>query len=262
MFAILGAHRGAAVATTKLPVKLKDVPIVDAVFELRFKAALPASSVLPGYLFSGLEGKKEIQRLPAAELPEAMRNLDVNLQYAPHIRLLWEVFTILVGDRSFGVTCLIPYPGWSKFKKAIIEISGLIAGTKLLAEVERLSLKYTNIIPNSFGSAAEIVEFDLKLGSRDARNGPFHVRAEISDGDVFHIVQFASHGLASLIDGSSREGTVIDIDTIRNNDENADPTKFFEHLPQHLEDIHHKTKAMFFSFLKPAAIEKLGPTYD
>jgi uncharacterized protein (TIGR04255 family) len=250
------------VATTKLPVKLKDVPIVDAMFELRFKAAVPASSVLPGYLFSGLEGEKQVQRLPTAELPEAMRNLDINLQYAPHIRIIWERFTILVSDRSFGVSCLLPYPGWSSFKKAIVQVSGVIASTKLLIEVERMSLKYTNIFPYSLGKAREIVEFDLKLGTKDVRDGLFHVRAEISDGDALHLVQIAPQGLASLVDGSSREGTVIDIDTIRNNEDKVDPTKSFEHLPQRLDDLHLKTKAIFFSFLKAAAIEKLGPTYE
>jgi hypothetical protein len=57
------------VADAKLPAKLKEVPIVDAVFEVRFKANVPISSLLPGLLFSKLEGKKEIQRLPALSCP-------------------------------------------------------------------------------------------------------------------------------------------------------------------------------------------------
>jgi uncharacterized protein (TIGR04255 family) len=245
----------------KLPVKLTKVPIVEAIFEVRFKAAVPTSSILPGLLFANLAGEKTVERLPAANLPEVMRNADVNLQYAPLTRLLWGGFAVLIGDRSFGVACKLPYPGWTEFKKAILHVEALVAGANVLLEVERYSLKYTNIVPSEIGSAADTVEFELKLGDRGARDRTLQIRAEIPNGDVLHIVQIVSEGTIALADGTLRKGAVIDVDTIRLL-EKINPAEFSKLLADTLDDIHLKTKAMFFSCLKPPALQKLEPVYE
>jgi uncharacterized protein (TIGR04255 family) len=250
------------VAQAKLPAKLRDVPIIDAVFEVRFSANLPMSSLLPGLLFGQLEGNKEISKLPAGEIPEPMRSMDPNLQYAPYISLSWGRFRVNIGDRSFSVSCLLPYPGWTEFKKAIEKINILVGHTDLLVRIERMSLKYTNVIPTSVGTAAEIADFDLRLGPKEAKNGLFHIRAEIQDGDIVHVVQLAPRGAATLGDGSMVEGTVFDIDSVQANSAAEAPTQFFSHLAERVEALHLKTKTMFFSLLKPNTIEKLGATYD
>jgi uncharacterized protein (TIGR04255 family) len=190
-----------------------------------------------------------------------MRAMDVNLLYAHHIRIAWERFSVNIGDRALGVGCLGPYPGWTLFKKAIIEISNLVDETKLLGQIERMALKYTNIIPNSIGTAAAIANFDLRLGTKDASSALFHIRAEITDGDALHITQLASNGAVVLVDGSVREGTVIDIDTVRNNSPEVEPSIFFKRLPEQVEELHLKTKTMFFSLLKADTVTKLGATY-
>ena len=63
--------------TDALPIKLLKEPLIDAVFELRFMSSISASNVLPGYLFSKLDGKKTIERLPAADFPRPMRDMDL-----------------------------------------------------------------------------------------------------------------------------------------------------------------------------------------
>ncbi len=40
----------------KLPLKVRKEPLVEAVFEMRFDASLPASNILPGVIFGELEG--------------------------------------------------------------------------------------------------------------------------------------------------------------------------------------------------------------
>ncbi|MCW2218301.1 uncharacterized protein (TIGR04255 family) [Bradyrhizobium japonicum] len=239
------------------------MPIVDAVFEIRFSAGVPISSVLPGLLFSKLEGSKQIIRLPTADIPEQMRLMDPNLQYAPILRIVWGTFNVNIGDRSCSVGCNLPYPGWTEFKRAILQINQFVGETNLLAAIERMALKYTNIIPTSVGSSADIADYDLRLGSKDAKNGLFHVRAEIIDGEYLHLTQLASKGAATLPDGTTLcEGTVIDIDTMRQNFSNNQPTKFFSMLPEALDALHLRTKAMFFSLLKPETIRMMGATYD
>jgi|SRR5450631_888129 uncharacterized protein (TIGR04255 family) len=245
----------------KLPVKLANVPIVEAVFEIRFKAAVPTSSVLPGLFFTSLAGSKTFQRLPAAEIPEVMRNADPNLQYAPLVALTWnEKYSIQIGDRSLGVACKLPYPGWSEFKKQILELVKVVTEANVLTSVERCSLKYTNIIPSDLGSLPDIAAIDLKIGTQEAHRGHLQIRADLLDGEAIHIVQIVSEGTTTLIGGRSITGVVIDVDTVRNF-ESVKPADFADQLLNSIDDLHTKTKRVFFSCLKPQALEKLGPTY-
>ena len=66
--------------TRSLPTNLKKDPLVDAVFEIRFSSSIPASSVVPGILFSKLKGQAQIERLPASDIPSQLRMLNPALQ--------------------------------------------------------------------------------------------------------------------------------------------------------------------------------------
>ncbi|MDD1616675.1 MAG: hypothetical protein CG439_1815, partial [Methylococcaceae bacterium NSP1-2] len=106
-----------------LPKKLNKEPLLEALFELRFTCDFPASTILPGLLFSKLDGDKRIEQLHAAQIPLEIRNSDPNLQFSPVSRLVWENFHINIGDRNISISCQFPnYPGWFKFKEAIEKI--------------------------------------------------------------------------------------------------------------------------------------------
>ena len=77
---------------------------------------------------------------------------------------------ILTSDRSSGLACKMPYPGWNAaFKPAILNLAALIAEASVVDSIERISLKYTNIIPAERGDAPELVDFTLKVGSYEVR---------------------------------------------------------------------------------------------
>ena len=73
---------------TKLPLKLGKEPLIEALFEMRFKATAPVSNILPGLLFTKFKGEKKIEKLPAAQLPEELRKVDPSLHYAPLLRFI------------------------------------------------------------------------------------------------------------------------------------------------------------------------------
>jgi uncharacterized protein (TIGR04255 family) len=77
-------------STDPFPTKLKNEPLVDAVFEIRFSSTIPASSVLPGILFAHIKGHPQIDRLPVADIPSQLRTVDPNLRFLPLIRLHWD----------------------------------------------------------------------------------------------------------------------------------------------------------------------------
>ena len=86
-----------------LPTKLKKEPIVDAVFEIRFKSVAPVSMILPGVFFSRLDGEKTLSELPAAQIPKHVRDIDPNLQFAPTQQIQWNGFVISFSDKSIVI---------------------------------------------------------------------------------------------------------------------------------------------------------------
>jgi uncharacterized protein (TIGR04255 family) len=244
----------------KLPQKLRREPLVEAVFEMRFAAKLPASSVFPGLLFAKLPGDKTIERLPAAELPQQVRLADPNLRYAPLIRMDWRTFLILTSDQSVALACKSPYPGWSEFKPAIMSMTKILAEADIVQSVERFSLKYTDVVPSELGGPSSIVDFDLRIGPHEAAGSPFQIRAEISKNGLMHIVLVASSGIARFPDGSSRTGVMIDVDTIAMTSDMG-LQAFLESLDGRIETVHTENKAMFFTCLRTEALEKLEPIY-
>jgi uncharacterized protein (TIGR04255 family) len=245
----------------KLPNKLAKQPVIEAIFEMRFKSQA-AASILPGFLFTKLSGEKSIERLPAAEFPQQMRNFDPNLQYAPLVRMHWDAFLILVGDRSVALACKFPYTGWSAFRPAILNLIELIRQASIIESVERMALKYINIFPSELGDASALVKFELRVGEHSAAKDNFQIRVEVPmDDDLLLIVQIIASGTAKFPDGTSRTGVTLDIDTLAMT---ADMPfqKFAGMLPDRIEAVHQASKVMFFDCLKPETIQKLEPTYD
>jgi len=245
----------------KLPGKLGKEPLIEAIFEVRFTATLPVSSILPGLMFQQLAGEKVIERLPASELPQQLRNIDPNLKYAPLVRIRWLPFTILISDQSVGLACAPPYPGWTAFKLAILKIAEIIGTANVIDLVERFSLKYTNILSATYGNIDSLLDFELKIGASGSASKNVQIRAEIPKDGLIHIVQLLSSGTARLPDGSTKEGVVFDIDTISI----INPTKFSDFLPtlsDRVEFGHYENKALFFACLTQKTMDNLEPIYD
>ena len=115
-----------------LPTRLRKEPLIDAVFEVRFPGAFRAGSLLPGMLFAGLDGDKKSDPLPCSQIPQAIRDADVNLKYAPLNRIDWGSYFVNVGDRSVSVSSKYPYAGWSKFKPAIMMVMEILKNTGVI----------------------------------------------------------------------------------------------------------------------------------
>jgi uncharacterized protein (TIGR04255 family) len=244
----------------ELPIKLGIEPLVDVVVEIRFKADMPVSTVLPGMLFNALPGTKSIERLPHAEIPAPIRHANPELRYAPTIRIVWGQFLISMGDYSLSVACKIPYPGWAAFKAAILQVFGVFTAAKFVQSVERCAFKSTDIIEKKHGGPKDVMQLVLTAGNTDLTETLFQVRSEIVDGDVLHIVLLASEASVALATGGERVGMVIDTDTIHDLG-NVSLEEFSAKMSDHLELVHEKNKRMFFSYLKADFLKKLEPVY-
>lgn len=248
--------------TTALPIKLKKEPLIDAVFEVRFDSVAPASVVLPGFLFNGLDGEKSIEMLPVAQIPEKMRKADPNLKYAPLSRLNWGLFFINIGDSSLSVSCKYPYPGWNIFKPAIIKILNVLLDSKQPKTIERYSLKYIDLIPASdHRQKVSMVNLDVSIAGHKLEKEPYTIKVEIPKDGMINVVQIISSAKAILHTGITKEGLIVDVDTVANQN-GISMQMLFDGLPNKLDAIHQVNKAVFFDCITPNTLKSLEPLYD
>jgi uncharacterized protein (TIGR04255 family) len=246
-----------------LPKKLLKSPLVDAVFEVRFKASAGASSILPGLLFRHIEYQsKRIEKLPASEIPTQIRIMDSSLKFQPLLRLHWGSFFVPIGDESLAVTCKMPYPGWNKFREQILKVMEIVKSTDVIDSIERYSLKYSNVIDgNNISENIRRIDMDIRVGNHAIKSEIFNLRFEIPRNEIIHLVQIAAHARARLHGGEIREGALVEVDTICNHKTN-DFLLFMKQLPTRIEALHTESKSMFFQCLTNDTVEYLEPIYE
>jgi uncharacterized protein (TIGR04255 family) len=247
----------------RLPKKLKNTPLVDALFEVRFESPVPASSVLPGLLLARMgEPFKEVERLATADIPVQIRKDNPALRYQPLLRLHLGNFLIPIGDASLSVSCRMPYPGWHDFSKEILKIFNQLKNASIIKSIERYSIKYTNVIDGkTLAEQIQKIDMSLKIGNHSLCSENFGIRLEISQDKFIQLVHIAGPAQTKSVDGRARNGVLLDIDTILNH-QTTDIDKFIGELPVRLEEIHTACKTMFFACLTAQAIDDMEPIYE
>jgi uncharacterized protein (TIGR04255 family) len=245
-----------------LPTKLKNEPLIDAIFEVRFSGEIPASVVLPGVFFSNLTGEKKIEHLPIAQIPKLMRDADPNLKFAAISRIDWTDFFINIGDFSVSISCKYPYPGWSNFRQAIIQIIDILNGAKIVRSIDRYSLKYVDLFPATDDQQKiSLLTVKMSIAGHELMREPFQIRIEIPKDGLVHAVHLVSSATAVLHNGVKKEGLVVDVDTHASLN-GASIQSLLDHFPDKLDSIHAANKAMFFDCLRSETIASLEPSYE
>jgi uncharacterized protein (TIGR04255 family) len=241
-----------------LPVAFKKSPLLEAVFELRFQPTIPtAGDLLPGLLYSELKAEyPDVQPLQMAMLPREVRTKEPNLLYQATHRLSGASRIVQVGDRVVSLSLTAPYPGWAKFKDAILQLLKATSATGMLRAPERLSFRYINVIRTDLAEP-QLPLLNLRIDSPAyafVERG-FHLRFEHDEREFTTIVQIAPQTTAKGSSDSLVSGLLIDVDTIH-----AEPKHIFSDTgPDLLEDAHSLLKGIFFSLLTESALRQLEP---
>ncbi|MBF8254726.1 MAG: hypothetical protein HW373_1421 [Deltaproteobacteria bacterium] len=152
---------------TRLPIRLQNDPIVEAVFELRFKGAVPSvADVLQGALFTPLKNRfPKVVRTPFSAVPEPLAEATPGFRYQPRLQLQGERLSIFIGDHSIVISCKKPYLGWHEFRPLILEVLQHVREAAVTGDIERFSLKYVNLLPGGVPSAQfKMVRYSATLG--------------------------------------------------------------------------------------------------
>lgn len=247
----------------KLPKKLAKEPLIDVVFEVRFVSTVPGSNILPGLLFTELGNVEGIESFPVAQLPSMARDSDPHLRYAPLSRLNWQGFNILVGDRTLGIACKMPYPGWSKFKEAIRTVLEALKNATFITEIERYSIKYVDFFDVGTDIKRGVDQFNLALsvGTHALSAENLQIRIEIPKDHFLHAVQVLTNATIPDVAGQLRTGAILDVDSFFSQ-EPLSVQALLENLEERIDAIHLANKQMFFDCLSKQGLANLEPVYE
>jgi uncharacterized protein (TIGR04255 family) len=256
-------HQAKMAELKNLPRSLSAPPLVDAIFEVRYDAAVSGVALLPGILLVNLKGAGQVEQLGAMQMPKEMRDLEPTLHYAPLLRLAWENTFIQIGDKSLTVSSRLPYPGWIKFKAAIEEVLSLFCQVPHISAINRYSMKYVNLLHDDEVPPAEKFDWNVSVGETATAHSAAlsAVRMDIPQDDFLLVLQIATSATANLPDRGLVRGALIDVDVLSEG-YSADCSTFVKDLSDNLERVHEKCKSAFFSSIKKQTLEKLGPIYE
>lgn len=245
------------------PKKLGKEPLIDVICGIHFESDDPVDALLPGLLLSKLAGKTpKFEMLPAAQLPQMMRDGNPDLKNAPLMRVVVdEQFAVLIGSRWLGVGCLMPYAGWLAYKPMIEKVFAVLANVPSIKNVERLSMKYVDFMENSSKDAPlSRVQLQIDIAGRQLSNQVTQLRTEIIDSSFVHAVTILSHATATRPDKPSSDGVVVDVDT--HMVQTIPFQDFLVQMPDLLEKIHTANKTFFFDLLTDSGLKELEPAYE
>jgi uncharacterized protein (TIGR04255 family) len=242
----------------KLPLKVKHDTIIEALFELRFEAELPDEAVF-GAIYPIVKNKFQDWEhipLPLSQLPDLVRNSDVQFKYQPLNRLHGKGLCISIGPRVISFSVVKPYIGWNKWKPHILDILNNISDGHVIKNVERTGLRYLDFVEQD---VFPLINVEFKIIDDTVKQTSTTIRTEIPDGEYIKALQLSNS--VSLGDkGQNKNGSLIDIDIVLNRKIQNDD--FRSNLETILERSHTMAKQLFFDILKEDFLKKLDPIYD
>ena len=201
----------------KLPRRIKQCPISESIFELRFKTLLPTDAIL-GTLYN-LETitkffpKKNVISLPILNLPEEIRKSDPNLQYKVYYRFTNQDLTMSIGPRVIAFSNVNNYIGWDKWSSFFIEILEDIFKLELVNRVERLGLRYINVFENTI--ILDKLKLNMSIEGEALAGYPTNIRTEIPDNGITKVLNINNFVTVKSEKRSAQRSSVIDIDCLK-----------------------------------------------
>ncbi len=240
----------------RLPKKIDPCPIIEAVYEIRYKSLVPWEAVF-GMIYTKVrELLPKIQKLPILELPETIRSQDPNLRYQPYYELKQkDNVGLKVGPRVMTFSNTKPYQGWTEWSIFINTVLEQVQGSGVIKAVERIGLRYINLFDSNL---LDQLNLSVVVNDRQILQETTSLRVELKDAAVLKILQIANNA-GMIRDGKNVVESVIDIDCLRNFGPNDN---YFLAHKEVADDVHQKEKELFFGLLKTEFLAKFNPIYE
>lgn len=249
----------------RLPTKLSKEPLLDVVFECRFLSDSESSvtHILPSLFITESEYKSaKVVKLSNSDIPEEVRNRDLNLRYLPLVKVELENYDYFVGDNSYSISCKLPYKGWKNFKEEILSSLQTLEASGVTKHIESYHMKYVDFLKaESIEEQFKLVDISVKIRKVELYNQVYNLALRLDKPDCTNIIKVIL-GAEATIDGKEGHvrGIAIDIDTIKQVEGNFVDIK--HDTSQSLELMHEEGKKEFFKILTSEALSDLEPKYE
>lgn len=130
-----------------LPDRLDPDAIIEALVEYRFDHTELPEAIVGRLLDAPMWANYTQHRLPAADFPQPLKDMDPTLRYQPIIELRRADIArvVKIGGHVFSYHVLGTYPGWTEFREEINQITDTVTGQLRSPNFSRLGFRYINI---------------------------------------------------------------------------------------------------------------------
>ena len=242
-----------------LPVQLEQVPLVQAIFEVRFQLQKDSISLFPSLVLKELGneyGRSEVSAI--ASIPREIRENDPNLRYQPQYVFRGEAgASVSIGERVASVIVLAPYEGWSNFRLRINNFVSVLQDSQFVQRVERFSLKFLNLLEAPENQQLNLIHLTAQLGGMKVPERGFRLRTEVTDDKALRIVEIVTNAEATVPGVGKKTGLLVSLDCIKEltNDD------FWSTRDERIEEVHWDLKQLFFGIIKEETLVRLRPIY-
>lgn len=237
--------------SVRIPKKLANSPINEAVFEIRYDGNFPGEA-LYGVLFDVFKQfpNNDQAVLPIMQFPKQILDQDPNLRYQPFYRVSDGKFTFSIGPHSIVFSSLKPYAGWVAWSAFFGSIITIIQEKNIIKTVEQIGLRYINLFDSNI---IENINAGLILDGNQINTKHWFLCTTFTEGKI--VITLNAGNVVAITSNQS----VIDVDGMYTFKCNAGV--FFSSYQNILEETHKVDERVFFGLLKEDLINTFNPEY-
>lgn len=249
----------------KLPIELKNKPLLEAIIEIRFSSQLVPDDGILGMVLSKLNSvgiQTKVDKLPITQIPLQIINSDLNLKYQPWYKLTTDRYpnsSISIGPRVLSVQSnKTQYTTWEVFFKDVSVVLEMFLDLKIVNKVERVALRYVNFFNSNLFKGYDFSKLQCSLNIASWGSGiNTQIQSTFTTGDVLHALRLFKN-MDVIINDIAQRGDIIDIDSFKELTISSDPKE----ITKIINEVHTKNKEIFFSILGEEITKILDPIYE
>lgn len=243
---------------TALPDRIDPDAIIEALVEFRFEHAELPEAIVGRLLDASLWAAYSQARLPSADIPQPIKEMDPNLRFQPIIELKKTDGTRVakIGGHVFSYHVLGNYPGWAIFYQEIDEVLSIITHKLRLSNFSRLGFRYINLFWPETHHVTGLSETNIAISIGGDRLTDSLNLNYMRKFDTNHTVtvKIATPDLVVTTNVRTGFSLLCDIDVATKIDV---PMSGLDATKKWIEAAHNIEKTEFFKILRSDITEKL-----
>jgi len=245
---------------TTLPDRIDPDAIIEALVEFRFEHAELPEAIVGRLLGASLWAAYSQARLPSADIPQPIKEMDPNLRFQPIIELKKTDGTRVakIGGNVFSYHIVGSYPGWAIFYQEIDEVLSIITYNLRSENFARLGFRYINLFRPETHHVTGLSETNIAISIGDERLADSLNLNYMRKFETNHTVT-VKIATPDLVATNVRTGfsLLCDIDVATKIDA---PVNGLDATKEWIETAHDLEKTEFFKILRSDITKKLTST--